>query len=275
MNLTARTIGAGTIAAASLLAMAAGCFSRSTDEGIAVTAKEPRASTPTNAPAILEEWIPVGSPTIREDIRSSVSAGMSAIIEGGMTSERSAQLETDLATILTSLFTPDFDLYDKLLNTKGCQLDTIADGFSNAVIDWKLYPDDVPELAANAATKTRVKYLWNHPDERNFRWSAFRPASTTLGFGMVFQYNSPEWPHQGVYSQLSLYIPSSGRLREADGERLSRSKDAVWVMVEGKFASGMRTRMRIELYFDSNASTWIPVYIHLGNDGKHRPFPMI
>lgn len=197
------------------------------------------------------------------------------LVDGGMTTERSRLLEDDLVTIMKSLFSPDYDLYDKLMASKGCQLDTIADGFSNAVVEWKLYPDETPDLAADAPTRTRVRYLWNHPDKRNFQWSAFRPASTIFGFGMVLEYNSPDWPYQGVYSQLSMYIPASGRLQQEDGDRLSRSKDAVWFLVEGRFASGMQTRMRIELYYDSKVNTWIPIYIHLGNDGKHRPFPMI
>jgi hypothetical protein len=280
MRLPAQTIVASVIGAVSLLVMLVGCFQRGSNEGNQEGAGTARASPDGGMPAARSDktesaWTPVDSPTLDAEIGAAVASGMKVLVDGGMSEERSVQLRQDVVTIFTSIFTPDFDRYHTLMTSKGCRFDTIADGFSNAVVGWSLYPDGTPELSASEPTRTRVRYLWNHPDERNFRWVAFRPGSVSFGFGMEYEYNSADWPYQGVYSQLSLYIPSTGRLMQEEGDRLSRSKDAVWVTVEGRFKSGMQTRMRIELYYDSLVKAWIPVYIHLGNDGKHRPFPMI
>ncbi len=161
------------------------------------------------------------------------------------------------------------------MTLQGASLDEIGSGFASAMVEWELYPSSTPELALALSLESRVRYLWNHPRERNVEIVSARLSSIKVGFGLVGEANTPEWPYAGHYAQLSLYSPKRGRLMEEEGTRISKTRDAAWIMFEGRFASGMTTRMKINFYFDVEVGDWVPLTVVFGTDGDHRPFPML
>lgn len=219
-------------------------------------------------------WLAVDGPSAAAAARSLALSAAEQMVQEGMAETRAKHLSADLQIVLASAFTPDFDAYNRLMTSKGARLDKIADGFVQAMLDWKIYAEGTPDLAPTRPIDRRVRFMWNHPAERGMQWKTVRPSSLEVGFGLVAEANTPEWPYSGHYAQLSLYAPQSGRLTEADGKRLNKTKDAAWVMFEGQFASGMQTRMKINFYYDADALTWFPVTVVIGPDKNHRPFPM-
>lgn len=193
----------------------------------------------------------------------------------GMAPEKAGQLGDDVSTVLTAIFAPDFDVYHRHMAARGLSLDEIASGFASAMLEWEIYPASVPELAPDRTVEEKIRYLWDHPRERDAAFESVRPSSLMVGFGLMAESNTPEWPYAGHYAQLSLYAPKGGRLMEEEGTRTSRSKDSAWIMFEGRFRGGMRTRVKVHFYFDEAAGVWIPVTVVFGTDGAHRPFPML
>lgn len=193
----------------------------------------------------------------------------------GMAEEKAARLGNDVSTVLTAIFAPDFDTYHRHMSARGLSLDKIASGFVSAMLEWEIYPSSAPELAAERTVEEKIRYLWNNPRERDAAFESVRPSSLMIGFGLMAESNTPEWPYAGHYAQLSLYAPKGGRLMEEEGTRISKSKDSAWIMLEGRFRSGMKTRMKLNFYFDEAAGVWIPVTAVFGTDGAHRPFPML
>jgi hypothetical protein len=153
----------------------------------------------------------------------------------GMAAEKAGRLGDDVSTVLTAIFAPDFDIYHRHMAARGLSLDEIASGFASAMLEWEIYPASAPELAPDRTVEEKIRYLWDHPRERDAAFESVRPSSLMVGFGLMAESNTPEWPYAGHYAQLSLYAPKGGRLTEEEGTRLSRSKDSAWIMLEGRF----------------------------------------
>ncbi|MCC5787817.1 MAG: hypothetical protein JJU33_14080 [Phycisphaerales bacterium] len=196
-------------------------------------------------------------------------------VELGQDEEKAAQLGRDAQTVLTAMFAPDFDTYHRHMTERGLFLDMVAATVAQRMVDREIYPDSVPELNFDAPLVTQVRYLWNHPRERGVEFESVRLSTLRVGFGLTTVAGTPDWPYMGEYGQGSLYAPRSGRLGGVERARLAETKDSAWVMIEGRFTSGMRTRMKIHFYLDSKAEVWVPVTVSFGTDGDFRPFPML
>jgi len=220
-------------------------------------------------------WIRMEAPTRDQHLKWISTSASQRFVASGMSEMKATKLADDLLIILTSMIKPDFDAYDRLMTSKGAHLDKLAEGFTSAMLEWKIYPAETHALFAEKNISQRIRYIWNHPAERDVEWTALRPESLTIGFGLIAESNTPEWPYSGHYAQFSVYAPQSGRLKEKEGKILNQSKDSAWVMLEGRFTSGMQTRMKINFYYDEAAGTWIPIAVVFGTDQGHRPFPML
>ncbi len=196
-------------------------------------------------------------------------------VEMGQDEEKAAQLGRDLQTILTAKFAPDFDTYHEHMTERGMSLDMIAGGFAEMMLEFELYSRSIPELAADAPVDGKIRHIWNNPRERGAAFESVRISSFNAGFGLAGRVNTLEWPYMGAIGQSSLYVPRSGRLSQQEGERLTQTKNSAWVMFEGRFSSGLQTRMRINFYFDADAEVWVPVTTSLGPDRNFRPYPML
>jgi hypothetical protein len=196
---------------------------------------------------------------------------------GGMSAEFANMLQADVQVVFESMFAPDFDVYRSLMESKGCRLDRLAAGFIKAMAEWRVYEEYPKEFESQWSAMEKVRFLWNHPGPRNVDWKEVRLDSVECGVGLTVTTGSAEWPYHGGYGQASLFAPSSGRLSNRRGTELDESGDwkAVWVSVEGRFASGMQTRLRINFYLDESINQWIPVTLIFGEDGEHKPFGMI
>lgn len=210
---------------------------------------------------------------------ASVVAGRVAVIgrqqwiQAGLGLDTAHRLERDVAAILAAIFEPNFDTYDEVMYRKGLALDAMAPAYCEAMVEWKLYSRD--DLPVDMTTRDKVRHLWNNPARRNTEWHSVRLPSVRAGFGLVHEAETVEWPYAGAYSQLSLYAPLAGRLTVAEGMRINTTKESAWIMMEGRFASGMRTHIKINWYYDENGAGWVPITIVFGTDGAHRPFPML
>lgn len=193
----------------------------------------------------------------------------------GMDEAKAAQLSDDIRIILTAIFTPDFQTYHNHMTSRGLVPDSMANALVDAFVEWDLYSAALPALSPEAGELQRLEYVWNHPHERRVEWRSFRVDSIIAGFGLVSIANSREWPHHGFYTQFSVYAPKHGRLMEAEGHALNRSKDSAWIMFEGRFMSGMQTHIKLNFYYDALTEVWIPLNIVFGTDGDHRPFPLL
>lgn len=196
-------------------------------------------------------------------------------VEMGQDEEKATQLGRDVQTILTAIFAPDFDTYHEHMTERGMFLDKVAAATAQSAVDQELYPDSVPELHLDAPLVTQIRYIWNRPRERGVEFESVRLSTLRVGFGLTSVAGTPDWPYMGVYGRGSVYAPRSGRLDREERARLTETKDSAWVMIEGRFSGGMRTRMKIHFYLDSESEVWVPLTISFGPDGDFRPFPML
>lgn len=222
-------------------------------------------------------WQPVAGHDAAGVARSIASVLEPKFLELGIAELRAAQLRKDVEIILWAMFEPNYDIYDDMMKIKGASMsDLAAPGFTNKMLEYGFYPKEQPELSESVDVTERIRFLWNHPAQRDAEWLSVDTDTVSCGRGLVALCGSPEWPSQGMYWQLSLYTPMGGRLMQEQGERLNQGEgDAVWIRVDGVFRSGMRNSMRINFYYDEEGQFWFPVTMCFGLDGEHRPFPML
>lgn len=235
---------------------------------------EPNRAVPSRNAALSvpdSEWTATSESSV---VASRVAGiGRQRWTEAGLGADTADRLERDVAAVLGAIFEPNFDVFDEVMTRKGLALDEMASAYCEAMIEWSLYSHD--DLPATMTTRDKVRQLWNNPAPRSAEWRALRLSSVRAGFGLVHEAQTAEWPYAGSYSQLSLYAPLAGRLTVTEGMRISRTKESAWIMMEGKFASGMRTHVKINWYYDESGAGWVPITIVFGTDGAHRPFPML
>lgn len=195
-------------------------------------------------------------------------------VQDGLSAQRAELLADDVAALFTAYFEPNFDAYYERMNANGLRLGP-SESFCKRMIEWTLYAKDDPGLASELPEVDRVRHLWNTPAVRRAEWQSVRPSSLLCGFGLVAQAGSAEFPSTGWYAQWSLFLPPSGPLSQVEGERLTQSKESAWILLEGRFAGGMQTHVRVNFYFDSGIERWVPITTVWGSDGMHRPFPML
>jgi hypothetical protein len=191
-------------------------------------------------------------------------------------SDRVRRLESDIEVIIWAFQTPDFDAYDRLLVSKGLSPHDLADGFTDGLIEWGVYDRTVAELQPSRSRTEKLRFIWNSPSPRSFKWVAIDTESPLAGTGLVSISGTPSWPYDGYYAQMSMYAPRAGRLTETEGARVNKTHESAWILLKVRFEENLETGVRINFYYDAKLGTWVPSSILLGNNWKDvRPIPVL
>ena len=185
----------------------------------------------------------------------------------------------DLRQVLTSslgaLLTARGEGYLEEMHERGAELDrTMAIALGQEWNRWGLLESFEPDSAGD----TKVfSALWTSASKRGMNLLALNLDNVSAGRGISAAMPSEAWPLGGVRSQLTLFVPPSGRLTKSAGEELDGGRRTAFVRLRVRFGNGLVGFLRVNYYVDGSTGRWFPLAISIGcdQDDEQWPFPLI
>jgi len=194
-------------------------------------------------------------------------------------SESAARLAADSASLVGAILGKDFDLYADAMKAKGETLSRSAGAIAKDEFASSRYEDLPVKTLAAQPVEQQIRFLWEHPERRNFEWASLNVDRVRCGTGWMMSgdWTGPDLPGpatEGVRGLLSIFEPPVGKHHLVSLAEAGTAESA-WVQFPVQLRNGVLTVVRITFVNDAARGEWYPLRMDLPHVTGPVPVPLI
>ncbi len=193
--------------------------------------------------------IPAAKTEITADSREQIVADVVKTakekwIAQGLSEDLADKLAPDVAVVLRSYMTDDFDTVNRLWTSRGAALGSWAAASAEQELTRGDYPEADVDRLKSASTEDRIRYLWTHAAQRSAQWERIGTDHVLAGTKAMVTMGSRDWPPNGANGLGSRWDPPHDQHAKEEWEKTNTPPAAQsgWTHLQTAPAAAPQTR---------------------------------